>query len=335
MFNNTKIAKLEALCISAKTITIVSHTNPDGDAIGSGLALLGFLRSLGFDARFFVPNRFPKFLEFISDSHRVEIYGEQCAAAHEWIAASELIICVDFNQIGRLDKMTDAIQANTIAPRVLIDHHLNPPDGYDLAFSDNNYCSTAQIIFDLICAWGGAKAIDYPIAQAIYTGIITDTGNLSFGHLTPEVYQAVSLLVERGVRPYDVSRSVFNTQSESRLRMVGYLISEKMTVHPKIHTAHITLTRDEKQRFNHQIGDTEGIVNMPLSIDGISFSAMFIETMECIKMSFRSQGDFDVNLFANKHFNGGGHHNAAGGRFYGTMQEAVALFEDIIKTIHP
>lgn len=335
MFDKRKIDELEALCLSAGRIAVVSHTNPDGDAIGSGLALSGFLRSRGFDARFFVPNHYPKFLSFISGSDQVGIYGEQCAEASDYIASAGVIICVDFNQIGRLEKMTSAIEVNTTAPRVLIDHHLDPPGGYALAFWDTSYCSTAHIIYELICAWGGPEALSYPIAEALYTGIITDTGNLSFGNLTAAVYEAVATLVGQGVKPGEVSRSVFNTQSESRLRLVGYLISQKMTVMPEIKTAFITLTREEKNRFNHQIGDTEGIVNMPLSIDGINFSAIFIETLECIKISFRSQGDFDVNVFARSHFRGGGHKNAAGGRFYGTMDEALALFSELITTVHP
>ncbi len=333
-FASAKIIQLKTLCAEAKTIAVVSHTNPDGDAIGSGIALSTFLRGLGYEVRFFVPNHYPKFLDFLPGVERVEIYGEACETARNYMADADLIICADFNQVGRLDRMTDAIEANVIAPRVLIDHHLNPPE-YELSFSDTEYCSTAHMVYDLICAWTGPEAITAEMAVALYVGIVTDTGNLSYGNLTPELYRAVAVLVEKGVRPIDVSRAVFNTQSESRLRMVGYLLSEKMKVDTERKTAYITLTRAEKTRFNHQIGDTEGIVNMPLSIDGIDFSAMFIETLDCIKISFRSQGDFDVNLFAREHFNGGGHKNAAGGRFFGPMSEAVARFNEITQTLHP
>lgn len=335
MFDNTKIIQFEKLCTDAGHIAIVSHTNPDGDAIGSGVALCGFLRGRGVDVRFFVPNRFPKFLECIPSSDTVQIYGEVCDPAREYIGSAGLIICVDFNQISRLDKMTQAIEANSTAPRVLIDHHLNPPTSYDLSFWSSEYSSTSHIIFDLIEHWGGVDSITSEIATALYTGIVTDTGNLSFGNLTPALYRAVAVLVERGVHPVEMSRALFNTQSESRLRMVGYLLSEKMKVFAAQQTAYITLTRAEKAKFNHQIGDTEGIVNMPLTIEGVSFSAMFIETIECIKISLRSQGDFDVNRFAGDNFNGGGHKNAAGGRFYGTMAEAVALFESLILTSNP
>ena len=333
-FDFAKIIQLKAMIAAARTIAIVSHTNPDGDAIGSGIALSTFLKAQGHTVRFFVPNHFPKFLSFIPGSGQVEIYSEACDTARSYISDADLIICSDFNQIGRLDKMTAAIEDNIIAPRVLIDHHLDPPE-YELSFSDTDYSSTSHMVYDLICAWAGPEAITPDTATALYVGIVTDTGNLSYGNLTPELYRAVAALVERGVQPVEISRAVFNTQSEHRLRMVGYLLSEKMKVDCGHRTAYITLTRAEKTRFDHQIGDTEGIVNMPLSIECIDFSAMFIETLDCIKISFRSQGDFDVNRFAREYFDGGGHKNAAGGRYYGPMSEAVAKFEEITRTIHP
>ncbi len=333
-FDSTKIIQFQRLCAAARTIAVVSHTNPDGDAIGSGLALSGFLRNLGHDVRFFVPNRFPKFLDFIPGSERVEIYNEACDAVRAYISSADLIICADFNRIERLDKLSAAVEENIVAPRVLIDHHLNPAE-FELAFSDTDSSSTAQLVYELILAWAGVEAITPEIALPLYVGMTTDTGNFSYGNLTPELYRAVAVLVERGVRPIEVSQAVFNTQSENRLRMVGYLLSEKMRVHAPIHTAYITLTRAEKTRFDHQIGDTEGIVNMPLSIDTVSFSAMFIETLDCIKLSFRSKGTFDVDQFARRYFDGGGHRNAAGGRYYGPMSEAVARFEQAMAETHP
>lgn len=329
-----KIIQLQRFCAEARTIAVLAHTNPDGDAIGSGVALTTFLRGLGYTVRFFVPNHFPKFLSFLPGAEQVEIFSECAETARPYLADADLIICSDFNQVGRLDKMTEAVEANVVAPRVLIDHHMDPPE-YDLSFSSPAYSSTSHLVYDLIVAWAGTEALTLDIAQALYVGMMTDTGNFSYGNLTPELYRAVAELVERGVRPPEISQAVFNTQSENRLRMVGYLLSEKMRVDAERHTAYITLTRAEKTRFNHQIGDTEGIVNMPLSIETVDFSAMFIETLECIKISFRSQGTFDVNLFAREHFNGGGHKNAAGGRYYGPMSEAVARFEELVQRFHP
>ena len=330
----TKVIQLQRLCAGAQTIAVLSHTNPDGDAIGSGVALTTFLTGFGHTVRFFVPNHYPKFLTCVPGAERVEIFSECADEARAYLADADLIICSDFNQISRLDKMTEAVEANVVAPRVLIDHHMDPPE-YELSFSDPTYSSTSHLVFDILMAWGGAEAITLDVAKALYVGMMTDTGNFSYGNLTPALYRAVAELVERGVWPPEISQAVFNTQSENRLRMVGYLLSEKMRVDAAHRTAYITLTRAEKTRFNHQIGDTEGIVNMPLSIETVDFSAMFIETLECIKISFRSQGDFDVNLFAREHFNGGGHKNAAGGRYYGPMSEAVSRFEALVRKVRP
>ncbi len=332
IFTSSKIIQLQQMCAAAGSIAILSHANPDGDAVGSGLALSGFLRERGYDARFFVPNRFPKFLECIPQFQRAEVYADKPEETRAYIGQAGLIICCDFNQLARLEKLAPAVEANVLAPKVLIDHHLAPPP-YELAFSDPTYCSTAQLVYDLIGAWGGEVTPE--MATAIYVGIATDTGNLSFGHLSPAVYRTVAELVERGVDPVLVAQKVFNTQSESRLRMVAYLLAEKMQVHAPLHTAYITLTKEEKIRFAHQVGDTEGVVNLPLSIEGIHLSALFVEALDHIKISFRSQGPFDVNSFASRHFGGGGHRNAAGGKFFGPMAEAVALFEELIKQEHP
>lgn len=334
IFDSAKIIQFKELIDLSTRIAIVSHTNPDGDAIGSGLALKSFLSRPGKEVRFFVPNRFPRFLDFIPGSDTVQVFCDLDQATRAFVSDADLIICVDFNQITRLDKMTPYIEDNVIAPKILIDHHLDPP-GYELAFTDPRFSSTCQIVYELITRVAGTEAIDKDMAVALYTGMVTDTGNLSFGPLNPELYRAVGELVGKGVVPADVSRAVFNTQSENRLRMVGYLISEKMVVRDELATAYITLTREEKTRFKHQIGDTEGIVNMPLTIERVTFAVMFIETLDCIKISFRSKGDFDVNTFAQQHFGGGGHRNASGGKFFGTMADAVARFEEILKTHNP
>lgn len=332
IFNNESISKLKSFCAAADRIVVISHTNPDGDAMGSGLALTLFLRELGYKVRFFVPNHYPKFLAWVDQQTDVEIFGEMCREAEAYLAAADLVICVDFNQVSRLERMTSALENNLHAPRILIDHHQSPPQ-FDLSFSDTDYSSTSLMVFELIERWAGVEAITLPMANALYLGIMTDTGGFSYSNLTPQLYRAVAELVERGVDPVAINRAVFNTQSESRLRMVGYLLSEKMRVFANHGAAYITLTQQEKLRFNHQIGDTEGIVNMPLAIAGITFSAIFIETSECIKVSLRSEGEMDVNLMAREHFNGGGHRNAAGGKFFGTMEQAEAKIQQIISTL--
>lgn len=332
IFNADKLAKFSSLCRASDRIAIISHTNPDGDAVGSGLAMTLFLRDFTPNStiRFFVPNRFPKFLNWVDPENNVEIFSENCAEGEAFLAAADLIIIVDFNDVKRLERMSAALERNLHAPRVLLDHHIAPPE-YDLNFHTTDSSSTAFLIFSLIRALGGA--ITLPTANALYLGMMTDTGGFSFGNLTGDLYRAVADLVECGVDTPAVNRAVFNTQSEGRVRMVGYLLSEKMVVNLEHHGAYITLTSAEKNRFNHQIGDTEGIVNIPLTIEGVDFSAMLMQTSECIKLSLRSVGDLDVNVIARQYYNGGGHRNAAGGKFFGTMDEAVALTEKVIREL--
>lgn len=334
IFKNTKLEKLYFQCQQAERIAVISHTNPDGDAIGSGLALTLFLREMYSEKciRFFVPNHFPEFLQWVDAGNDVEIYGENCAASDAFLAAADVIFIVDFNQTSRLERMGRALGANIHAARVLIDHHIAPPE-YDLMFHTTDSSSTAFLVYNLIEHWASTSAISLPIANAIYLGMMTDTGGFSFGNLTPELYRAVAVLVEQGVNPPEVNRAVMNNQSENRLRMLGYILCDKMRVVHSKRAAYITLTREEKERFNHQIGDTEGIVNMPLTIKDVTFSAILIETKECIKISLRSIGELDVNIIANEHFNGGGHRNAAGGKFFGTMQQAVEQLEAVINSL--
>lgn len=336
IFSDDKISKFCSLISSAQRIAIISHTNPDGDAVGSALALTLFLRGSSLitcspaQVRAFVPNHFPKFLNWVDSGNDVEIFGENCAQGSAFIAAADLIVVVDFNDTRRLDRMGEALALNIHAPRVLIDHHIAPPS-YDIEFHTTNSSSTAFLIYNLIEVLGGGLTL--PIANALYLGIMTDTGGFSFANLCGDLYRAVGRLVDCGVDAPAINRAVFNTQSESRLRMVGYLLSEKMVVDSAHRSAYITLTAAEKVNFNHQIGDTEGLVNMPLTIEGIEFSVIAIETTECIKLSLRSTGDLDVNEIARAHFNGGGHRNAAGGKFFDTMEQSVAAIKSVISKL--
>lgn len=332
IFNNNKISKFSSLVQSSGQIAVISHTNPDGDAIGSGLAMTLFLERFydKSNVRFIVPNRFPSFLGWVDENHRIEIFADNCKENEAFLASADLIIIVDFNDTRRLEGMSTALDRNIHAPRILFDHHIAPPT-YDLEFHTTHSSSTAFLVFSLIEALGGDFTPE--MAKAIYLGIMTDTGGFSFGNLTPELFRAVAVLVESGVDAPTINRAVYNTQSENRVRMVGYLLSEKMTVDMAHRAAYITLTSVEKERFHHQIGDTEGLVNIPLTIEGVEFSAILIETKDCIKLSLRSVGELDVNILARAYFNGGGHKNAAGGKFFGTMDEAKEALDQLIFTL--
>lgn len=335
IFNSNTVAQFKELCGQSPQITIVSHTNPDGDALGSGLALLRHLKMQGAKVRFFVPNNYPDFLHFIDPNQsEIEVFNQDPAFIKAYIAASDMIICVDFNQVSRLEGMTHALECNIHAKRVLIDHHIAPPlEQFDLAFSDTSYSSTALMICDLVRVWNSSCVLSKDVAEAMYLGMMTDTGCFSYGNLTPELYRAVADIAAAGVDVVDINRKVFDNHSEHRVRMVGYLLSQKMVVNKDKSAAYITLTMQEKQEFHHQIGDTEGIVNMPLSIKGINFSAILIENEEgTIKISLRSQGDGpDVNVIGREWFAGGGHRNAAGGRLSGcSMDKAIQVVEEVI-----
>lgn len=332
-FTNTKLQQFSSIVASAERIAVVAHTNPDGDAVGSGLALTLFLRAFCPQAkvRFYLPNHHPLFLAWVDPGHDVEVFGENCVEGSAYLGAADVVVVADFNDPRRAEGMGEALERNLHAPRILIDHHLSPPDLYALQFHTTESSSTAYLVYRLIEALGGV--LTTPIANALYLGIMTDTGGFSHSNLNGDLFRACGALVDAGADAAAINRAVYNAQSESRVRMVGYVIWEKMVVRPEHHAAYLTLTSAEKVRFNHQIGDTEGLVNIPLTIEGIHFSAILIQTKDHIKVSLRSVGDLDVNLLARQHFNGGGHKNAAGGRFDGSMEEAVAALEAVISTL--
>ena len=332
MITQEKINRLQEILAEPKQITVVSHVNPDGDAIGSGLAWTRMLKKQGHAVQFIVPNPHPAFLDWITEINKIHAYKMDPDGCAHYIAGSEVIFCMDFNQIGRLEKLGEEIDKNKNAAKILIDHHLEPPTIYDLMFSDTTASSTALLTYELIEALGWEKEVDYLAAEALYVGICTDTGNFSFGNLTPELFRTVARLVEKGVNPPKLNIAIYDNHSTERMRLMGYMLNEKMEVLPEYHAACMGLDKEEQKKYHFQPGDSEGFVNLPLSIKNIALTAFFLETKECIKVSLRSQGDIDVNLMARKFYNGGGHKNAAGGKYFGSMNEAVAVFKQALKS---
>lgn len=329
---NIEIEKIDRLreMLSAKgqNIVIVAHTNPDGDAIGSSLAWGSILESLGHSVSYVVPNKYPYFLEWIAGIERVRVFkDDKTGDVAAKVAAADMIFCMDFNQIGRLEMLSETIEANTHAKRILIDHHLSPPNEYDLMFSYTESSSTAYIVYRIIEDMVGLDAITLDMAQALYVGFMTDTGNFSFSNLTPELFRAVAVLVEKGINIQYINSSVYNSFSEERVRLLGYSLN-KMEVFRvnKLGIAYIGLTEAELRKFKFQVGDSEGFVNYPLIIQSVSMSAMFIETRNFIRISLRSRGDVDVNLFARKYFEGGGHKNASGGKSFRSLADTLTYF---------
>ena len=324
----------EILGGAPKKMALLSHTNPDGDTIGAALAWRAYLERLGHTTRCIAPNRYPYFLEWMTDIGYIGVFKEDAdGEMSKFIGEADVIFCMDFNQINRLDRVTDTATANTTAQRVLIDHHLHPPvDGYTVQFSDTHSCSTSYIVYQLIEALAGTDAIDQAMAEALYVGIMTDTGNFSFSNLTSDLFRAVAVLIDRGVNVPYVNSSVYDNFSEGRMRLLGYMLNDKMVTDYRYGVAYVSLTEEEMRRFNFIQGDSEGFVNYPLSIRGIRMSAMFIQTKHSIRVSLRSRGsDVDVNVFARRYFDGGGHRNAAGGKSYVSMDETLKNFHTYLK----
>ena len=315
---------------SAKRIAIVTHTNPDGDAIGSSLAWAQVLRSLGHCVQTLIPNRYPAFLDWMNGIGDIIVAKEQPEEAVAAINAAEVVFVMDLNKIDRLDSMSEPLMDSS-APRILIDHHLMPPDDYTLQFSFPELCSTAFVTYKIIEAMVGTECITKEMAENLYAGIMTDTGNFAFSFLTPDLMRSVAVLLERGLEIPKVYNAVYNSYSASRVKLLGYSLGKKMEVLEGGKAACIALTEKEMRRYNFQLGDSEGFVNYPLTIAGMKMSALFIETRKFVRVSLRSRGDeVDVNIFARRYFGGGGHKNAAGGKSFVSIDETVEIFKKAV-----
>jgi phosphoesterase RecJ-like protein len=315
----------------AERIVIVAHVSPDGDAIGSSLGLQHFLRTQQKRVAVVVPNAFPDFLKWMPGAKDVMCYHRYKEVADRLIAQADLIFCLDFNVISRIDTVAAAVEKSP-AKRILVDHHLHPDAFCDTTISHPEISSTSELVFRLIWQLGHYQDISREAAECIYTGMMTDTGGFTYNSNQPEIYLIIAQLLQKGIDKDEIYRRTFNTNSEGRLRMMGYVLYEKMQVYPEFHTALICLSREEQSRFQCMKGDTEGFVNMPLQMKGISFSVFFREDTEkdMIKVSLRSVGSFPCNQVASEFFGGGGHLNASGGEHYGTMDEAVEIFKKAI-----
>ena len=315
----------------ADKIVIVSHVSPDGDAIGSSLGLWHFLNSQDKTVHVIVPNAFPDFLKWMPGAKEVIQYNRYKEFADKLIMEADVICCLDFNVLSRIDEMEEIVRVSP-GRKMMVDHHLYPGDFARIVISHPQISSTSELVFRLICQLGNFSDITKEAAECIYTGMMTDTGGFTYNSNDREIYLIIGELLSKGIDKDEIYRNVFNTHSEGRLRLMGYVLYEKMQVFPLFNSALITLSREEQQKFPYKKGDTEGFVNMPLSMKDICFSVFLREDTEkdMIKVSLRSVGTFPCNQVAAEFFNGGGHLNASGGEFYGPMEEAVALFKQAL-----
>ena len=316
----------------AQKMVILSHTNPDGDAVGSSLAWAEALRNNGHSVTCIVPNKYPYYLDWMTGIRDIVIFkNDDEGRAEKAVSEADIIFCLDFHSLSRLDSLGDMIAANTTAKRVLIDHHLNPSEAFDVMFSHPEASSTSYLVYKLIEAVWGAESVTAKQAEVMYVGMMTDTGNFSFSTLTPDLYRALAVLAGTGIDIPQIHNNVYNSFTEGRARLFGYAINRKMKLLRKGTVAHMSLTEEEMRRFWFQQGDSEGFVNYPLTIKKMRMSAMFTEHKDFIRVSLRSRGAVDVNTFAARYFEGGGHHNAAGGKSYVSMAETIARFEAAVE----
>lgn len=328
-FEQATVDRLKLLLATPQNIVITTHYNPDGDALGSSLALYRFLKSSGQNVSVLIPNEYPGFLNWMPDLKSALVYSKDQQNAELLLNSASIIFCLDYNGFNRVNLFVDKlVAANGI--KILLDHHLQPENTFDLAFSVIETSSTSELVYDLIDALGKIELIDKESATCLYVGIMTDTGSFSFACNLPRTYEVVADLVRKGVDTEQVHRLVYDTWSENRMKLLGYCLSEKLTVLKEYATAFIWLTAGDMHKYNVQSGDTEGIVNYALSIKGISFAAFFTEKPDRIRISFRSKGSFSVNAFARDNFNGGGHRNAAGGDSFQSMENTLQRFKDTL-----
>ena len=316
-----------------KNIVILSHTNPDGDAIGSSLAWGEALRKKGHKVTCIVPNKYPYYLDWMTGISELVIFKTDSEGrAIKAVAEADMLFCLDFHTLSRLDEpLSRVIAQNSSAKRVLIDHHLNPSESFDVMFSHPEASSTSYLVCNIITALWGAESISAAQAEVLYVGMMTDTGNFSFSNLTPALYRTIATLAETGINIPQIYNNVYNSFTEGRARLFGYTINRKMRFMRKGTVAYMSLTEDEMRRFWFQQGDSEGFVNYPLTVKKMRMSAICIEPKDFIRVSLRSRGAVDVNLFAGRYFEGGGHHNAAGGKSFVSMEETIARFEAAVE----
>lgn len=330
MFTEKELSEIKNLLTPDKNIVIISHQNPDGDAIGSSLGLHHFLKNKGLESTILVPNDFPKFLKWMPDAKKVTIAEYKRKKAGEAIYNANVIFCLDFNSSARIGILGDWLDKSW-ATKILIDHH-QQPDDYNYMYSDVTVPATSQMVYHFIEALGEENLVDENVASCLYTGIMTDTGGFRFRSTSATTHRITANLIEKGADPAAISSNTLDTNSVSRLHLLS-LVLGRIEVVKDGKVAVLYLKRTELQEFGYQKGDTEGFVNYGLSIAGVQASALFIEDLyqDFIKISFRSKDEVDVNQFARKYFNGGGHINAAGGRYDKTLEETLADFKQLIE----
>ncbi len=328
--NSNDIKTTRALLSTPKSIVVVPHKNPDGDAMGSTLALCMYLNKAGHEALVIAPNEYPHFLKWLPGNDNVLIFSSSSKEAKEKIEHAQLIFTLDFNDFSRAGDLEELLAASN-ADFIMIDHHQQPSDYAAVTYSDTSMSSTCEMVYHFLDALEVADHIDAEMASCLYTGIMTDTGSFRFPSTTAITHQVIAKLIASGADNSGIHRNIYDTNSHSKLQLLGVAL-KNLRIVPEYKTAYISLSQKELDDHNFQKGDTEGFVNYGLSLKGIIFAVIFIENKadNIIKMSLRSKGSFSVNEFARAHYNGGGHTNAAGGKSDFPLETTIAQFISIL-----
>ncbi|WP_435622880.1 DHH family phosphoesterase [Flagellimonas sp.] len=328
--NLEDISTTKSLLSIPQNIVIVPHKNPDGDAIGSCLALYIFLKEMGQNCSVISPNDYPKFLKWMPQNEAILNYEKSQSKCKQLLDDATLIFTLDFNDFSRTGTLGNELQQSK-AEFIMIDHHQQPSDYAKVTYSDVSMSSTCEMVYNFILFLDGGDKITKSIATNLYTGIMTDTGSFKYRSTSSQTHRIVADLIDKGAENMEIHQQVFDTNSPSRLHLLGVAL-KNMVILKEFRTAYITLSQEELDANHFKKGDTEGFVNYGLTLEGIVLAVIFIENKEegIIKMSFRSVGDFSVNEFARNHFNGGGHTNAAGGRSDESLEKTVAKFNAVL-----
>ncbi|PCI08681.1 MAG: DHH family phosphoesterase [Flavobacteriaceae bacterium] len=330
---NTEISEIKDLLSTPQNIVIIPHRNPDGDAIGSSLALYHFLK-YSHNVTIVSPNDYPDFLKWMpSEKNAIRLFDKQNSQSKKALENASIVFLLDFNALHRLGKDMEKTVEKFEGTFIMIDHHQQPDAIAKYTYSDTSICSTCQMVYHFFEKLNAVDKVDADIATCLYTGIMTDTGSFRFPSTTSTTHRIIADLIDKGANNAEIHNNIYDTNSYSRLQLLGRALSN-LKVETEYRTAYITLSQAELDEFNFQKGDTEGVVNYALSLDGVVFAAIFIEDVEqkIIKMSLRSKGSFSVNQFARNHFNGGGHDNAAGGRSETSLDETIENFLSLLPT---
>jgi phosphoesterase RecJ-like protein len=324
-----EIENFKHLFNTKKNVLITVHHNPDADALGSALGLASILKKQHHKVDVIAPNEYPEFLKWMIGNEDVIVFENNKFVSASLVDEADVIFCLDFSDLARIGELGELV-GNSDAYKVMIDHHLEPKKFADFEFWSIEAGATAELIYDLSEQIGWTNYIGPDEADCLYAGIMTDTGGFKHPNTTRHIHEVVAKLIDHGANTSRIAKLIYDTNTESRLRLMGFVLSQRLVVLNDYDVAYIYLTLEDQKKFNVQKGDTEGLVNYALSIANITMAAMFTEGKDAIRISFRSIGSYSVNEFARQHFNGGGHNNAAGGRTELSLEETIEIFKSIV-----